>query len=513
MVAADIVRWCESGLVPYNTLFEALPDSCKVDIIKENAAFFVSVVSGSVFICPGRILCLSESLIASLDIPMPPLNAPLVARSIIKQLGLPREVWLHYQSLAQLLLPACDGSAIDGAEAFGQHYTESIMAAITIACKCCYQWTHWALVKRLCGGNAACNSSGAVLHEEEEFSMPISIAESTLTPRYHLPMLLQRVQAIVPTPLWKQASLINGAIRTVLDRYRILQDSQSVDTSASPSSSKFRLHWNHFAVYDSSLKQRNIVMHHTALIYERLTTSERKVVNGLDAVTKPKYKGSVKLSTLKDYCSYISYARKSKSVVPGIYHMQHLALLERLARHLRCAPSLLHVLVDKLDNSIFVSEANLTTADPERISQLNNTKLSIKAYHFKMLDDVEKQFYAYKEYCDERFPIIRRLGSNPQKLKRKILKRLMLIPKNSQADDDEEFLDYLSNFDNHIQRVPGEKKIGRPKKQNSNKEGSEGLAMQATDFSSAESESCVDREYGSRVGHIDSDGSDYDGDG
>eukprot|EP01036_Dinobryon_divergens_P033633 gene33633-43469_t len=466
VIPSDIVRWCESGLIPYSTLYEVLPDSCKVDIIKENLPFFISPVTGAVFIAPGRILCLSESIASSLDIPMPPLNAPLVARLIIEQLGLPIEVWTYYQSLSQLMLPASDGRAIDGAEAFGQHYIENIMAVIIIACKCCKDWTRWALVKRL--------SSGSSSGEEEmlEFAMPMNIAETSLMPRYQLPQLLQRIRSIVPTPLWKGPTLINGAIREVWDRYRIQQDPQRVvNTSIS---SKSRLHWDHLTLYDSSLQQRNVVMHHTALNYDHLTPIERKVVNGLDGMTRPKIKFGFKISTLKDYCSYITYVQKNKSVVPGIHHMQYLLLLERLARHLRCAPSLLHPLVDKMDENIFMSDANLTTLEGDRISHEKSSKSSapiisrtmlLKSSHYRASDRVQKQYYCYKAYCDERFPIIRRYGNNRKKLSRKVLKHLMLIPKKSTAVDDE-FLDYVSNFDNHIEPeyVPEEERIRRATK-------------------------------------------------
>ena len=465
-----------------------------MDIIKENAPFFISLVPISVFISSGKIACLSESIASSLDIPMPPLNAPLVARSIIEQLGLPIEVWVYYQALAQLMLPACDGKAIDGAEAFGQHYSENIMAVIIIACKCCKDWTRWALVKRLSrnvssssssvnssssggssssGNNSSSRSGGH--NDKEVFAMPMSIAEMSLMPRYQLPQLLQRVRSIVPTPMWQQPSLINGAVRAVWDRYRILQDPQHVDPSIS---SKSRLHWDHLTVYDSTLKQRNVVMHHTVFIYDQLTPLERKIINGLDGITKPKFKFGVKMSTLKDYCSYISYARPSKSVVTGLHHMQYLLLLERLARHLRCAPSLLHLLVDKLDGGIFISEANLTTLDADRIPQVKvkSSKHTSAAQLQKImqarnLDKVERQYCKYKVYCDERFPIIRRYGNNRKKLSRKVLKHLMLIPKNSKGDDDK-FLDYISNFDNHMEPVyvPEEERIRRAKQKKVPKE-------------------------------------------
>jgi hypothetical protein len=365
-----------------------------VDIIKENAPFFITSVTGAVFIAPGRILCLSESIASSLDITMPPLNAPLVARLIIEQLGLPIEVWTYYQSLSQLMLPASDGRAIDGAEAFGQHYIENIMAVIIIACKCCKGWTRWALVKRL--------SSGGSAGEEEthEFAMPMNIAETSIMPRYQLPQLLQRIRSIVPTPLWKDPTLINDAIREVWDRYRIQQDPQRV---VNPSiSSKSRLHWDHLTLYDSSLKQKNVAMHHTALNYDHLTPIERHIVNGLDGITKPKIKVGFTISTLKDYCSYITYAQHNKSVVPGIHHMQYLLLLERLARHLRCAPNLLHLLVDKMDESIVISDANLTTLDGDLISHEKSSKSSATIISSTMLkktslyrssDRVEKQYH------------------------------------------------------------------------------------------------------------------------
>ena len=82
-------------------------------------------------------------------VPLPPLNAPLVAWRLVAGLGLPAEVWHRYSDLAKLrgswLAP------MKGADPFREHHVENVAAAVLMACKLCPSWPLWALLREEAG--------------------------------------------------------------------------------------------------------------------------------------------------------------------------------------------------------------------------------------------------------------------------------------------------------------------------------------------------------------------------
>lgn len=89
IIPSDMIRWCESGLIPYSGLYDVIPDSYKVEAVILNRVFFTSCWSRTpYFLSPKNVLVMTAGLADSLDLKIPPLNAPLVAKSIIDKLGM-----------------------------------------------------------------------------------------------------------------------------------------------------------------------------------------------------------------------------------------------------------------------------------------------------------------------------------------------------------------------------------------------------------------------------------------
>jgi hypothetical protein len=212
ITTADIVRWCERGLLPYTNLWECIPDKFKQSLgqaigggsgiggiggifgsgtrgggvrggvrggieIAHKAAIeryrwiFTANHAGqsnaSHFITTANLwfhtVHLAQSIHMQIDplLPsnsssgagahsgtanppaVPPLNAPLVAYSMIHSLGLPEHVWELYCDLSQVFTL---GTPMQGAEAIDQQYTENIMALILICCLLCDNISSWSLL-------------------------------------------------------------------------------------------------------------------------------------------------------------------------------------------------------------------------------------------------------------------------------------------------------------------------------------------------------------------------------
>eukprot|EP01033_Poteriospumella_lacustris_P005965 gene5965-4287_t len=144
-IPADLVRFCDRGLLPYHNLWESLPEHVRQPIEHSHYTRFFTLKH------PGRLTPMNvwyhvTSLADALRIALPPLNTPAVALSLIHGLGLPEdEVWPTYVQVAHLW-EDCDGVApLVGLQPHGQHDAEAVMVAVLFACLLCAAWTDWSL--------------------------------------------------------------------------------------------------------------------------------------------------------------------------------------------------------------------------------------------------------------------------------------------------------------------------------------------------------------------------------
>ena len=142
ILPCHLVQWSVDGLVPYLTLWEALPDEIKQTNRlnrKHRSVFQLEMMNYSP--TPINILFHMQSLAEFLNKPIVPLNTPLIAHAFIKQLQLPIEVWKMYCQLSQLWTP---NNAIPEMEVTEVMHVEHIMACVVTACKLCKGWLDWS---------------------------------------------------------------------------------------------------------------------------------------------------------------------------------------------------------------------------------------------------------------------------------------------------------------------------------------------------------------------------------
>ncbi len=145
IIPADIVRWCERGLIPYSNIWECIPEFARNGIpLKRARWIFQANHKGSVhrFISTANIWFHTVSIAESIHMEdsVPPLNAPLVAYGMIRSLGLPYHVWELYCDLSHVY--TC-GTPMVGAESYKQQYAENILALILICCLMCDNISEW----------------------------------------------------------------------------------------------------------------------------------------------------------------------------------------------------------------------------------------------------------------------------------------------------------------------------------------------------------------------------------
>ena len=200
----DLVKWCSQGVLPYYRLLNYLPNDIKSKLIDNSKFIFrLEVLS------PTLIFYHTVKISEIIGITIPQLNAPLIAKTYILGLGLPKEVWEIYVKISCLFT---DADPFIGMESWNEHYAENIMAAIIISCKFC-RWTQWSIaiieeaVKtkysnfnqsniRIHGNN---NKTISINKNEmiKPISIPQSITELDNITRNEIPSLLKKIMLIL----------------------------------------------------------------------------------------------------------------------------------------------------------------------------------------------------------------------------------------------------------------------------------------------------------------------------
>lgn len=225
VLIADIVRWCESGAVPYANLWENIPQRWR-DTVKVDLRWFYDTTNKKVFVTPSTVLfhaCSIAQVIrvepgsiytlltktvnyTAYDTEMPPLNAPLVAHKLHATLGLPPIVWEIYTKVTQMFT---SGVPIDGAHVLEQHHELHIMAALIVAVKFSPRWTEWVLISDSSSVIASTNNSTAIdtmytphkrtttnntTNNIHTVTMPETDRDVHSLPRAELPLLLAQIR-------------------------------------------------------------------------------------------------------------------------------------------------------------------------------------------------------------------------------------------------------------------------------------------------------------------------------
>jgi len=226
--------------------------------------------------------------------------------------------------------------------------------------------------------------------------MPASLAECLSLPRHQLPTLLECLRRTLPSYESRAVSAdrrftYNSAVTQIIQQFGL--------AAPSPLSS-----WDHLVVQDNSLRPSNSGLHHSSMIESQLSRRETKLVHGLQGSSmfiKPLELSRLQLAQVS---FYIAYARHDE---PGLHHPQYLLLIERCARHLRCPPRLLHILVEKLEVQLLGCEGNLNRTKSDICRAL---KVPYVVAAPVPTNKTARMYYYYKIFCDENLPKLRSLG-------------------------------------------------------------------------------------------------------
>lgn len=318
-VPADLARWCKQGLVPYGNTLAQLPEETRRDMTARHKRLFRYDFRHSIFLSPMNVFFHMYALAESLELTVPPLAAPLVARAFFASLGLPPACWTAFCSITQVSRALAPPSTLDLSD---EHYPEHVMAACVVAVKLVRGWTSWDL----------CVREGALV-------MPSHACELDLVKRRDLDLFLERVRFVTrPAVRSEQALGLGAAVRGVAAQLRGLTHTRSESSVPGPAcvlSNRTPVH--------ASRAQEDVA-------YARLL--------GLLA---PRKRGVHANS--RGFCPYLRYAEHSEEP-SGLLHPQYVVLLERCARHLGVSSGLLHLLVSRVDLEL---EAKLRRAEKEDV--------------------------------------------------------------------------------------------------------------------------------------------------
>ena len=194
ITTVTICRWCEVGIIPYQDTWPFIPNDLTAKLTDKYHALFRS--SSSAYpLTPKTLLERTIRLINFIGLnELSPLNAPLVAKGFIMDLGLPDDVWSNYISITKILEPC---SALRGFEAYGEYHIENIISLVIVACKMCKNWILWSLVSNKLVVGQDDTFSGARLSDYLKY--PVNVQELDHVPRLFLIPLLTQFRRAVPS--------------------------------------------------------------------------------------------------------------------------------------------------------------------------------------------------------------------------------------------------------------------------------------------------------------------------
>jgi hypothetical protein len=424
VLPADLVRWCERGLLPYVNLWEHLPEMSKRNVNKKNRWLFMESLSNkTMFITPMNIWFHTCSLAKSIDLLIPTLNAPLVAKGMISALALPKQVWTMYVRITHILN---DATPLYQLDAINQHHSGWIMANILLALMLCEYWQEWELhyTYDLDASN--------ILHRNNEpfpYAIPNPIYHYDLfsLPRQYIPILLSQIRKCQHHYLTTQRKhhssnrkhkfTYNEAVLKVLHARlnkngQIILDEES-EEDANPSSSCSTELWKELTPTSLDIQLPTEAMIGCSIGYECLSGVKRLYEKKL-ITTHPNVEQS-----RQGFVSYVSHVRHNDDTT-GLYPMHYTAWIERCAKYIYAEPYVLHKLVETLDAQIIelavdgkVLSASVEALQNKRHKLLRTRRKQTEKKKKRTKHD-EKLFRAYEklhEYSSALLPMAQQLGA------------------------------------------------------------------------------------------------------
>lgn len=367
---ADLIRWCRQERIPYTQAYELLPSEMKARVgsNKKIHKIFVLEFAGAGKIhsvTPSNILFYTFELGRLLNIPIPDLNSTLVVRAMAASLGLPSYVAKTHAKVAQLLHPTVRTKKF-------KYHTEDIASSLFLSCQLDPRWHDWAVVtaSNLQSNNNEISKetllgmltmdkadeaaslvnqhsiSGDTLHCPVTASAADSITRSTLDL-----FLLQACKSLRSTSDYKPHDHMGFAsFNKVVKRAFLLQpEIIGVDRNAPKSDS-----------YQSYGVQRS---------YMELVSPFRNEFNTYVNEMLKSDTGRMMLDdgSLGDNLSAHVTATGVCNDLVASTRLQHLILLERVARCCQCSPAIINSILESNDEKCVGVAVDALTAFTKRI--------------------------------------------------------------------------------------------------------------------------------------------------
>ena len=144
ILPCDLTRWCQNAVIPYLAIYDHLPKQYKDNLSIQYKSIFKKNTSLSLYFSPTNILFHTICLATSLNLSLPPVNAPKTAFHIIQALGWPINVWTNYLTTSCIYRHRL---SMDQWDPLNQRYAEDIMAHLIVCYKLCLGWADWRLAK------------------------------------------------------------------------------------------------------------------------------------------------------------------------------------------------------------------------------------------------------------------------------------------------------------------------------------------------------------------------------
>jgi hypothetical protein len=206
VIPGDIVRWCQNGALPILNLWASpfLTDSDRAKLTEAGKAwrrvFTKQYFTSHLLPTVSNISFHTHMLANMLKVPVPPLNAPLIARRMINAMGLPEDVWLLYNRITRMhrMLEAPPQYL----RSYKQHHAENIIVALLVASKLTPGWTYWIVerdlgIKSVSSGVAAPTRAGLIASSEYVrgyVDQPLSIKHTDMLLRRDLDRYVAQVE-------------------------------------------------------------------------------------------------------------------------------------------------------------------------------------------------------------------------------------------------------------------------------------------------------------------------------
>eukprot|EP01039_Chlorochromonas_danica_P006757 gene6757-7467_t len=389
ILPADLVRWCERGLLPYVTIWEHFPESIQSRVNRRYRWIFLQNHTGRTkFVTPMNIWFHSCQLAKELDVILPPLNTPAVARGMIVSLGLPPLVWIRYCQICRHYL---DGKTLDGLEAVGQMHGSRVMAGVLLALQLCENWQDWSLFYH--SNSSSKKKSPEDEEEEEERSrvakeeemeavpMPYTLDEMRRLNRQEILTLIvqlrqmilhyrttEKEKHLVPSS-GQETYAYNQVILRLLSLKLKENSNGSSQGGGNESSQRGELSrlimnyegnekldsrqgffpelspWRDVTPIEDKIKRAPEFLSGHSIGYENSKVMKRRYERKLKSTAIDNHQRS------EGHVPYVSYIRHADDMT-GTFSMAYVTLLERVARHYYLEPLTVHRLLEVFDAQI-----------------------------------------------------------------------------------------------------------------------------------------------------------------